>query len=123
MGDRAAAPRSAVNKTAERLAAKRGKDEGFTLIELLVVIVILGVLAAVVVFSVGGITDRGEVAACKADRSTVEVAVEAFRAQSPTGVYPPSELAVVTAGFLRAESTKHNVTPNTGAVTGLAPCP
>jgi prepilin-type N-terminal cleavage/methylation domain-containing protein len=42
------------------------KDEGFTLIELLIVIVILGILAAVVVFAVNGITDRGEKSACKA---------------------------------------------------------
>ena len=35
-------------------------DEGFTLIELLIVIVILGILATVVVFAVGGITDRGQ---------------------------------------------------------------
>ncbi len=52
-------------------------DEGFTLIELLIVIVILGILATVVVFAVGGITNRGKDRACKADRSTIEVAVEA----------------------------------------------
>ncbi len=110
-----------VRNTADRLAAKRRQDEGFTLIELLVVIVILGVLATVVVFSVGGITNRGDVAACQADRSTVEIAVEAFRAQSLTGVYPATEQAVVDAGLLRALSTKHDVTPNTGAVTAVLP--
>ena len=75
-----------VRNTADRPAAKRGKDEGFTLIELLVVIVILGVLAAVVVFSVGGLTDRGAAAACKSDVKTVEIAVEAYRAK--LGLYP-----------------------------------
>ncbi|MGW5532330.1 type II secretion system protein, partial [Streptomyces xanthochromogenes] len=35
------------------------RQDGFTLIELLVVIVILGVLAAIVVFSVRGIGDKG----------------------------------------------------------------
>ena len=35
------------------------QDEGFTLIELLIVIVILGILATVVVFSVRGLTDPG----------------------------------------------------------------
>ena len=38
---------------------KRAGEGGFTLIELLIVIVILGILAAIVVFAVGGITDRG----------------------------------------------------------------
>ena len=61
-------------------------DEGFTLIELLIVIVILGILAAVVVFAVGGITDQGEESACKAELKTIEVAVEAYRAQD--GTYP-----------------------------------
>jgi prepilin-type N-terminal cleavage/methylation domain-containing protein len=67
------------------------KDEGFTLIELLIVIVILGILAAVVVFAVNGITDRGEKSACKADYETMGVALEAYNAQ--TGDYPPAPAA------------------------------
>lgn len=66
-------------------------DEGFTLIELLIVIVILGILAAVVVFAVGGITDQGQESSCKAERKTVEVAIEAYRAQEqayPSGATP-----------------------------------
>ena len=50
------------------------QDEGFTLIELLIVIVILGILATVVVFAVGGITDQGQESACEAELKTVEVA-------------------------------------------------
>jgi type II secretion system protein G len=64
------------------------QDEGFTLIELLIVIVILGILAAVVVFAVGGITDEGEQSACDAELKTIQVAVEAYRAQE--GDYPGS---------------------------------
>src|SRR3954447_789244 len=78
---------------------------GFTLIELLIVIVILGILAGVVVFSVGGITDRGNVAACKTDQSTVTVAVEAYRAKN--NGYPANLDPTLTTGanqFLRPES-------------------
>ena len=69
----------------KRLQQKRNEG-GFTLIELLIVIVILGILAAIVVFAVGGITDRGTKSACKSDVKTFEVAVEAYKAK--TGLYP-----------------------------------
>jgi prepilin-type N-terminal cleavage/methylation domain-containing protein len=81
-------------------------DEGFTLIELLIVIVILGILATVVVFAVGGITNRGKSSACDADRSTLEVAVEAYNAQY--GNYPAAQSDLVPA-FMRKESTKYTV--------------
>ncbi|MBI4729745.1 MAG: prepilin-type N-terminal cleavage/methylation domain-containing protein [Acidobacteria bacterium] len=80
---------------------KGSRDErGFTLIELLIVIVILGILAAVVVFAVGGITSRGANAACKSDFKSVEVAQEASKAQS--GSYKADVAALVTANFLRS---------------------
>ncbi|MEU8487079.1 prepilin-type N-terminal cleavage/methylation domain-containing protein [Streptomyces sp. NPDC048641] len=58
----------------------RGQD-GFTLIELLVVIVILGVLAAIVVFSVRGIGDKGRKNAVAADAATLRTAEESYCAK------------------------------------------
>ena len=93
-----------------RLDAGR-RDDGFTLIELLIVIVILGILAGIVVFAVGGITDRGAGAACKADRKTVEVAVEAYRAKVgtyPTAADSDARYLLLTGGvdrFLRNKPT------------------
>lgn len=60
-------------------------DGGFTLIELLIVIVVLGVLAAVVVFSLGGVSSSSDVAACKADGATYNTAIQAYNAQNGIG--------------------------------------
>lgn len=91
----------------QRLSPRRRRtDGGFTLIELLVVIVILGVLAAVVVFSVGGVNDKGESAAMTADASVLRTAEEAYYAQF--GVYA-DEATLVAKGFLSGQSSYTDV--------------
>jgi general secretion pathway protein G len=70
--------------TLERLRQRReemGDEGGFTLIELLIVIVILGVLAAIVVFAVQSLTGESANAACQSDFKTMQVAQEAYKAQ------------------------------------------
>ena len=72
--------------TYRRLKQRRDAGEiegGFTLIELLIVIVVLGILAGVVVFALGGITGKSAQAACQADGTTVNTAIAAFNAQNP----------------------------------------
>ena len=56
-----------------------GEEFGFTLIELLIVIVVLGILAATVIFALSGVTSSSAVAACNSDAKSVEVAVAAYR--------------------------------------------
>jgi prepilin-type N-terminal cleavage/methylation domain-containing protein len=90
----------------QRIRKARHEESGFTLIELLIVIVILGILAAVVVFAVNGIQARGTAAACKSDVASVTTAAEAAYAQ--TGVYPATMGALVTAGFLHSVPSTTN---------------
>ena len=66
-------------KLQDRMATKG--DEGFTLIELLIVIVVLGILAAVVVFALSSVNHNAKQSACNADAKTVETAVSAYNAQ------------------------------------------
>ena len=60
----------------------KNKEKGFTLIELLIVIVILGILAAVTVFAVTGITDQGQADACDIEERILVGASEAYYAQN-----------------------------------------
>ena len=55
-----------------------GRGRGFTLIELLVVIAVLAILAAIVIFNVLGVTNRGSSSACVTDKATVQTAVDAY---------------------------------------------
>lgn len=82
------------------LQQKTGKEDGFTLVELLVVIVILGVLSAVVVFSVSGISDRGHESACESNVKAVQVASEAYRAM-PGNAYAADLTVLQGANLLR----------------------
>jgi len=94
-------------------AGRRGNQEGFAIIGLLVGIIVLAILAMVVVVavdsttqnpsvagttknhSVAGTIKDASVAACDQTVKTVQTALEAYKAQTPTGNYPTS-LTVLT---------------------------
>src|SRR3954469_4129139 len=95
-------------RASERWTDKNVVQKGFTLVELLVVISILGILAAVVVFSVSGITDKGQTSACKADSSSVRTAVAAYQAKN-NATDQPTMAQLVSGGFLQQASTLYAV--------------
>jgi general secretion pathway protein G len=80
----------------ERRASGEPDAAGFTLIELLIVIVVLGILAATVIFALSGVTGQSAVAACNSDAKTAEVAVQAY-INSPSN---PGNAAPTTIGAL-----------------------
>jgi general secretion pathway protein G len=106
------------------LEKHRSNEGGFTLIELLVVIVILGILAAIVVFAIGGLSDSAKSTSCTADAKTLQTAEDAYYAApdangNPHGVYV-DEAALVTAKLIKAPgSTKYDLAA-TGGGTGYS---
>jgi prepilin-type N-terminal cleavage/methylation domain-containing protein len=109
----------------DRIREARKIQAGFTLIELLIVIVILGILSAIVVFAVGGITDRGAASACKAEVKTIAVAEEAYYAKTTPGAYTDLP-GLVTAKLLRPGTPVYvasaSATDGSLTMVALAPC-
>ena len=97
-------------------------QSGFTLVELLVVIVILGILAAVVVFAVGGITNSSKTSACKIEVRTVNTATQAFYAQNnryPTAIEAPTGAGLIT--FLQSTAGNNLLSSGTGSASAGPP--
>jgi len=104
-----------MEKARQRRIAGEG---GFTLVELIVVIAILGILAAIVVFAVGGITNKGQTEADKTTCSVLQTAEEAYFAKNSSYVTESSFVAPATsaqdalkrAGFLHTANPSFTIT-------------
>ncbi len=94
----------------------KSRNKGFTLIELLIVIVILGILAAVTVFAVRGITDKGTTNACASDKVTLATAAESYFAQWG-GTAIPHTAATYVVGTTTVTYTTAAVAAPAGAAT------
>jgi prepilin-type N-terminal cleavage/methylation domain-containing protein len=87
-------------------------ERGFTLVELLIVVVILGILAGIVVFAVGNLTDNAASNACKTEGETFATAVQAYRAQNDGNLPAGADVAAVAttlegADLLNSDNLKY----------------
>lgn len=104
------------------------RDEGFTLVELLVVVVVLGILAAIVVASVSGLTEQSQDAACATESRTVRTAVELLKAKqgdaAAVALLNTGGLAALvgTPGLLEDVPQNHTWNAATGKVDGSGDC-
>lgn len=85
--------------------------QGFTLLELMIVVSILGILATLAVPSYQASVVKAKEAALRQDLSTLRDVLDQHKADQ--GKYPPSLVALVGAGYLRAVPKD----PFTGATT------
>ena len=96
-------------------------EQGFTLVELLIVIVILGILAGIVMFAVGNLTDTAKKNACATEADTFGTAIQAYRANNnnnlpdgnggTAGIGTPNQVAAVLYGqnLLQKNTVKYGV--------------
>jgi prepilin-type N-terminal cleavage/methylation domain-containing protein len=106
------------------------RSTGFSLVELLVVVAMLGILAAITVFTVRGTSDSGEERACVADGQTVERAADYYLAQNQVSVIPATgagpdrfELTLVDAQLLATTSSYFDLAEDGTVTTTGDPCP
>jgi len=93
------------------------REHGFTLIELLVAIVVVGILTAVAIVGIGGLTNKGSSSACSTSLDAARAAGAVFYAN--TGAYPttftqmtgstPADL-VLQGGVTATATTMNNGT-------------
>jgi len=101
----------------ERRHAPGGDEQGFTLIELLIVILVLGILAAIVIFALGGVTAQSAKASCNTDAKSMQTAVAAYNATA--GGYPTTTPQIVPTYLHTWPNSSHyqiNVVTGTGEV-------
>ena len=105
----------------DRIRESKQKEGGFTLIELLIVIVILGILAAVVIFASAGFKNKGAAESCKTTLSSVKTAAEAFHVDNDNALFPSgwSGTNPITPTYFEGNGvTANNTSGTTWNVTG-----
>ena len=86
---------------------EKKNESGFTLIELLVAIVVVGILTAVAIVGIGGLTDTAHHASCQATLDSTRAGVAAYYA-SNASTYPDSVQHMIDQNDLQVQGS---VTP------------
>jgi prepilin-type N-terminal cleavage/methylation domain-containing protein len=84
-------------------------EKGFTLIELLVAIVVVGILTAVAIVGIAGLTNNGSKSACQASADAAKASSAVFYANSTPNAYPTS-FGDLTGGAKPVYEKPSNVT-------------
>ena len=99
------------------------KRKGFMLLELIIVVAIIGILAAVAIPNLVGMTDEAKVAKIQSDLSTIGTAMEVYHVKKG-GAYP-TDLSVLAGdnGYLKkvpeppTGATAYTIARSKGEVT------
>lgn len=97
-------------KIQKRRSEENDSNYGFTLIELLIVIIVLGILAAIVVLSLGGVTGESKAAACNAEAHTIQIADDAYQADPANGGNWAASVAALVPNYLKTPPSDNGYT-------------
>lgn len=90
------------------------KEEGFTLVELLAVIVILGIIMAIAVPSIGNVVNKAREDTAETEKVLIEDAARLYNTAEDEPTFPVSVETLIDKGYLDLRESK---TEKTGEVT------
>jgi len=99
---------------------RKGADKGFTLIELLIVVSIMGVLAAIVVFSVNNARQTAVNKSCVSSATTLAQALDQYKANAQAVAYPTAAATVAASSLVTALVPNYIKSPIPAIWTGVA---